>query len=83
MTAGIFIWLVTYFAPALSLNSMYARLSLGAKIASGLFPNMALHWAVRILLYFEWKGKSGYQVMRVRTKRASVKRAKSKKARVQ
>jgi hypothetical protein len=57
-TAGIVLWLVSYYAPVLTLEPKYNSLSLGDKMASGMIPNVALYWAIKAMCSFEGKCKS-------------------------
>ncbi|KAH8024624.1 hypothetical protein HPB51_000064 [Rhipicephalus microplus] len=51
--ATVCLWMLTYEVPVFFMDFPgsveYADLSLGQKIATSIFPNMALHWIVRII----------------------------------
>ncbi|KAL1427580.1 hypothetical protein MTO96_017279 [Rhipicephalus appendiculatus] len=51
--ATVCLWMLTYEVPIFFMDFPgsveYADLSLGQKVATSIFPNMALHWIVRII----------------------------------
>ncbi|KAH6936710.1 hypothetical protein HPB50_020914 [Hyalomma asiaticum] len=51
--ATVCLWMLTYEVPIFFMDLPgsveYADLSLGQKVATSIFPNMALHWIVRII----------------------------------
>lgn len=56
-TIGIVLWIVSYYALFVPLESSYRTLTLSSKLLAGLSPNMALHWAIKVMCSFEGTGK--------------------------
>ncbi len=59
---GIVLYLVSYYAMALPLQTIYAGMSLGEKMAAALIPNMALNYAILVMTGLDGKGKHLYRL---------------------
>lgn len=55
---GIVTWLVIYLVLAVPMEQNAESVTLTRKLVSCLFPNMALHWAVKAMYSFETRGKT-------------------------
>lgn len=53
---GIVTWLVFYLAIAIPMEQNLESVSLEKKLISCLFPNIALHWAIKAMYSFETRG---------------------------